>query len=48
MEIIKQIRDKIKSLQIPPTIMNIVIIIAIAYIISSILSMFSININYKF
>lgn len=48
MEIIDKIREQIKSLQIPPTLINIIIILAIAYIIANIISIFKINVNYTF
>lgn len=48
MEIIDKIREKVKSLQIPPTLINIIIILAIAYIIANLISIFKINVNYTF
>ena len=48
MEIIDKIREKVNSLQIPPTLINIIIILAIAYIIANLISIFKINVNYTF
>ena len=48
MEIIDNIREKVKSLQIPPTLINIIIVLAIAYIIANLISILKINVNYTF
>ena len=48
MEIIDKIREKVNSLQIPPTLINIIIILAIAYIIANLIKIFKINVNYTF
>lgn len=48
MEIIDNISEQVNSLQIPPTIINIIIILAIAYIIANLISIFKINVNYTF
>lgn len=42
------IKSKIDELNIKYSVMNIVIVIVIAYIIANILSIFKININYSF
>lgn len=48
MEIIDNISEQVNSLQIPPTIINIVVVLAIAYIIANLISIFKINVNYTF
>ena len=45
---LNNIKNKIDELNIKYSVMNIVIVIIIAYIIANILSIFKININYSF
>ena len=45
---LNNIKNKIDELNIKYSVMNIVIVIIIAYIIANILSIFKVNINYSF